>query len=146
MVVRGRRRSNSELAALHDTKRTLNSRGGGISSVSSVSDVSSVAGSVASKVKYLCHRLREICTRRTQPHANHPSLDNALEKVGQGRRSRYGRHPSERVRAPRGDDGSGGGEVLRGERQEQLHPRHWIHRSCALLPEIDFKSNNKCME
>ena len=51
MVVRGRR-SNSELAALHDTKRTLNSRGGGISSVSSVSDVSSVAGSVASKVKY----------------------------------------------------------------------------------------------
>ena len=53
MVVRGRRRSNSELAALHDTKRTLNSRGGGRSSVSSVSDVSSVAGSVASKVKYL---------------------------------------------------------------------------------------------
>ena len=56
MVVRGRRRSNSELAALHDTKRTLNSRGGGggggRSSVSSVSDVSSVAGSVASKVKY----------------------------------------------------------------------------------------------
>lgn len=55
MVVRGRRRSNSELAALHDTKRTLNSRGGGggggRSSVSSVSDVSSVAGSVASKVK-----------------------------------------------------------------------------------------------
>ena len=52
MVVRGRR-SNSELAALHDTKRTLNSRGGGgRSSVSSVSDVSSVAGSVASKVKY----------------------------------------------------------------------------------------------
>ena len=54
MVVRGRR-SNSELAALHDTKRTLNSRGGGggggRSSVSSVSDVSSVAGSVASKVK-----------------------------------------------------------------------------------------------
>ena len=52
MVVRGRR--SSELAALHDTKRTLNNRGGGgggRSSVSSISDVSSIAGSVASKVK-----------------------------------------------------------------------------------------------
>ena len=48
MVVRGRR--SSELAALHDTKRTLNNRGAG-SSVSSISDVSSIAGSVASKVK-----------------------------------------------------------------------------------------------
>ena len=42
MVVRGRR---SELAALHDTKRVLNSRGG-----ESSSDVSSVSGSAASKV------------------------------------------------------------------------------------------------
>ena len=52
MVVRGRR--SSELAALHDAKRTLNNRGGGgggRSSVSSISDVSSIAGSVASKVK-----------------------------------------------------------------------------------------------
>ena len=53
MVVRGRR--SGELAALHDTKRTLNNRGvgsgGGRSSVSSISDVSSIAGSVASKVK-----------------------------------------------------------------------------------------------
>ena len=83
MVVRGRR-SNSELAALHDTKRTLNNRGGGggggRSSVSSVSDVSSVAGSVASKVKYLWFgfvirlRLREICTRDTQPLGNYLSL------------------------------------------------------------------------
>ena len=55
MVVRGRK--SSELATLHDAKRTLNSRGGGrggggggTSSVSSISDVSSIAGSVASKV------------------------------------------------------------------------------------------------
>ena len=66
MVVRGRR--SSELAALHDAKRTLNNRGGGgggggRSSVSSISDVSSIAGSVASKVK-LTKQNSETCDEK----------------------------------------------------------------------------------